>query len=441
MRRTVALISPCRIHTDNFVDSRHARYPFFEAAQTAVRNADVSPASLITTNAPAVDRGHERVKRALLSGTVDSETPRRWSIQTEVLSYPVARILISIIDVPAAINKYARAEAATARDRLQTDIIEHDSVNQLQSTQQSSISFETVLREFGLNSAVYPARSYESNITGDNTEQDTTLVQRANTDGYWIELGAYLSLADREWGTNWRLTAREVTDGTVYVDVSDLLILIESAIKDRVAAGLPFDVQGNDGGDAIVDALTDAVADIQELVSGNSTADRIGTGVDIVAPSQFPPCMQTLLKRARNGEELSNHAEFALVSFLVAMDADVETVLTVLGYDHNQDQDHDANTNTAITEAQDSPTDAEETETETMTATRERIETRIRYLTDRQGAGTQYPPPSCATMQAYGDCTDPDERCAEITDPVSYYIEAMDAVDNPSEYPEVRTDK
>jgi DNA primase large subunit len=431
MRRTVALIPACRVKSDNYVDSRHARYPFFEAAQVAVRDADVSPASLITADAPAVDRGHERVKRALLSGTVNSETPRRWSTRTEVLSYPIARILVSVIDVPAAIDKYARAEAATARERLQTDITEYHDINQLQSTQRQSISFEAVLTEFGLDSSVYSAQSNEApSVIEQRKELDSTLIQHTDTDSYWIELGAYLSLADREWGQSWRLTAREVTDGMVYVDVSDIFTLIESAIEDRVAAGLPFDVQGSDGGNVIVDALTDAVSDLRELVSDNSAADRVGAGVDFVAPSQFPPCMQTLVDKARSDEELANHAEFALVSFLVAMDSDVETILTILEYDQdNQDEKTDV--------AESVHTDTEET----TTTTRERIETRVRYLNDRQGAGTQYPPPSCATMQAYGDCTDPDERCAEITDPVSYYIEAIDAVDNPSEYAGGHTDR
>jgi Eukaryotic-type DNA primase, large subunit len=405
------------------VDPRHARYPFFEAAQTAVRDADVSPASIITADAPAVDRGHERVKRALLSGTVDSETPRRWSIQTEVLSYPVARILVSIINIPAAISKYAHAEAATARDRLQTDIADNDDIDQLQSTQQHSISFEAVLREFELNSAVYKAQSNKAtSLTEQKKELGAPIVQHSDPNGYWIELGAYLSLADREWGTKWRLTAREVTDGVVYVDASELFVLIESAIEDRVASGLPFDVQGSDGGDAIIDALTDAVADLRELVGDSSAADRVSADVDIVAPGQFPPCMQALINRAREGEELDNHAEFALVSFLVAMDANVETVLSILGHDTNKE----------ITGSETAHSDREET----SSTTRERIATRVQYLTDRQGAGTQYPPPSCTTMKAYGDCIDPDERCAEITDPVSYYIEAIQATDNPLEYSE-----
>jgi DNA primase large subunit len=52
-----------------------------------------------------------------------------------------------------------------------------------------------------------------------------------------------------------------------------------------------------------------------------------------------------------------------------------------------------------------------------------RIETRVEYLTERDG--TQYPPPSCATMKEYGTCVDPDERCETISHPLSYYTGAV----------------
>jgi DNA primase large subunit len=53
-----------------------------------------------------------------------------------------------------------------------------------------------------------------------------------------------------------------------------------------------------------------------------------------------------------------------------------------------------------------------------------RIEARVKYLAD--GDGTQYPPPSCATMKTYGDCVDADERCERISHPLSYYTDAVE---------------
>jgi DNA primase large subunit len=96
-----------------------------------------------------------------------------------------------------------------------------------------------------------------------------------------------------------------------------------------------------------------------------------------------------LLDRARNDEELPPESRFALTAFLVALDLDGETIASIAGLD-----------------------------AETTTA-------QVEYLRDREG--TQYPSPSCATMQAYGDCVNRDERCERITHPLSYYGDAVES--------------
>ena len=90
----------------------HARYPFLEASREAVEAADVDLAALVAAGGPAVERGSERVRRALLEGTTVTEEPRAYSDRAELLSYPVARVLVSLLDVPGAVEKYAAAESA-----------------------------------------------------------------------------------------------------------------------------------------------------------------------------------------------------------------------------------------------------------------------------------------------------------------------------------------
>ena len=51
----------------------HARYPFLSGAREAVEAADVDLVSLVREGGPAVERGVERVRRALLEGTAESE--------------------------------------------------------------------------------------------------------------------------------------------------------------------------------------------------------------------------------------------------------------------------------------------------------------------------------------------------------------------------------
>ncbi|GGJ08600.1 DNA primase [Halobellus salinus] len=361
------------------MDPRYARYPFFEGAREAVREAELSPAALVRDGAPAVERGRERVERALMEGTVASETPRRWDTDTEVLSYPIARILVSLIDTPAAVEKYAVAEAATARERFDVDFAADDDLGR---AGRARASHGEVLREFDIADAVRPERAEPpgSERRGASSRREPT--------HYWVGLGSYLDLAEAGWGQRWRLVNREVAAGEVRVTAGGLSRLLEAAVERRVASGLPFEVRGSDGGDAIAAALAPAVADLRELLNDHDAAGR--TPVDAVVPALFPPCMRTLLQRARDDGDLPTTAEFSLTSFLVALGMDGADVRRLL----------DADGDTA-----------------------ERIGTRVEYLAERDG--TQYPPPSCATMKAYGDCVDPDDRCETISHPLSYYTDAV----------------
>ena len=369
------------------LDPLYARYPFFDGAREAVREADISPAALITEDAPAVDRATERVKRALMEGTVAAEEPSRWDDREKLLSYPIARILVSLIETPAAVEKYATAEAATARERFETDFAADDD---FQSTGRRRASLDDVLREFDLADAVRP-------------ERDRVGAERAGRGGrrgggrggrgpthYWVGIGPYLELADADWGERWRLVNREVADGEVRISAEHLSRLLEAAVERRVAEGLPFEVRGTDGGDALAEALESAVSELRGLLDDHDAVDP--RRVDTVVPALFPPCMRTLVRRARGGEALSDHAEFSLVSFLVALGMDRGDVATLL--DVSPESEAGA-----------------------------RIETRVEYLTERDG--TQYPPPSCATMKEYGTCVDPDERCETISHPLSYYTDAI----------------
>lgn len=355
------------------MDPLHARYPFFGGARDAVREADISPAELIAEDAPAVERGLERVERALMEGTVEAEEPHRWDEREELLSYPIARILVSLVDTPAAVAKYAAAEAATAQTRFLTDFESDD--DELQSTQTRRASLSGVLEEFGLADDVRPERD------DDRRGRDPT--------HYWVALGSYLTLADADWGERWRLVNREVADGAVRVTRDELHRTLEEAVRRQVAEGLPFEVRGSPAGEEIADALEDEVSELRDLLNDHDAAGS--AAVEAVVPALFPPCMTDLARRFREGETLAPHSEFSLVSFLVALGMDETEVKTLLDADDEE--------------------------------TADRLETRVTYLADAEGS--QFAPPTCATLKAYDDCTDPDERCETISHPLSYYESAV----------------
>ncbi len=277
----------------------HARYPFLRASREAVQDAEVDLADLIRERGPPVERGVERVERALLAGTVAPES--RWGTRAELLSYPVARVLVSLLSTPGAVEKYAAAEAALAHRRF-TDDFDDDA--RLRSTDRERLSLDALLADFDLASAVRP--------TGDG--------------GFRVDATDYLRLASGLEEDRWRLVSRELRDGGLPVSRTELYTLLGEAVRRRVAEGLPLSVP-----DGIADALEPEVAQLREAVA-DLDADLADTPDDVV-PELFPPCVTALLDRANGGEDLPPEARFALVAFLSGLDLDADGLLELYGAD------------------------------------------------------------------------------------------------------------
>ncbi|WP_435320144.1 DNA primase regulatory subunit PriL [Haloarchaeobius sp. TZWSO28] len=338
----------------------HARYPFFAAAREAVDEAAVDLGELVAReDDPAVDRAIERVTTALTEHTTGE---MRRDNRTELLSYPVARVLVSLVDDPVVTQTYAKAEAATAHERVLSDL---DTTTQLKSASGSDLTVERLLREFDLAGAV----------------------QEADT-GYRVSVGAYLRLTGDLDDDAWRLPRRSLADGTVPVGRDELLTLLRGAIEERVMLGLPFRVP-----DVIADHLVDEVASIEDVLSDPA----LPTSFDTVDASSFPPCIEHLLERAQDDEdELAPPSWFTLCAFCATVGMDPEEVV-------------------AVTRAVDETAE------------------RIRYQMDklaREDGAIEYPPVSCTTVQAYGDCVNQDEVCAEISHPLAYYQQRVEAADD-----------
>lgn len=355
-----------------------ARYPFFETARTAVQETDVALPTLIAEDAPAVERGRERVERALMEGTTAPEDPHAWQPRDELLSYPIARILVSLIDAPAAVEKYAEAEAATAYDRFTDDFETGD--DGLRSTPSERVTLDRFLREFDLADDVRPETA---SGRGSRT-------QAGGEDRYWIAVGSYLRLTD-DRGERWRLVNRELADGEVRVTQDELYRLLRVAVRRRVADGLPFDVTASSGGPDLAAELESEVAHLRDLLAER---DSVGD-IDTVVPDLFPPCMTDLLERAQRGADLSPQGSFALLAFLTGIGMDLEETLAF---------------------CRDTSLDPEA----------------IRYQTEylRDDGGTQYPPPSCETLHEYGLCDNEDDHWDVSSHPLVYYKKTLAAADD-----------
>lgn len=341
------------------MDARHARYPFLAGAREAVQRADVALVDLVTREREhsAVSRGRERVERALVAGAVDPPEDRRVDVRTEVLSYPIARVIVSLLDAPGAVEKYAASEAAAARERFVEDFERGGSQSTLgAATGGSGISLDEFLREFGLSEAV-----------------------RADDENFRVSVGEYLRLAPDD--DSWRLVRRELGDGRVTVTRAELYDLLRRAVEERIADGLPL---------AVPDEIADPLGGVAESVAAALSGADHPRSFDRVDPASFPPCVTALLERARS-EALPDRSRFALVAFLASIGMDADAITALCG----------------------------------------RSDEQFAYTAERLAGdgGGSYPSPSCATMQAWGDCTDRDDLCAEIDHPLSYYAARLEGAE------------
>jgi len=366
----------------------HARYPFFDEARGAVGEVGASVPELAASGDPAVERGRERVERALTEGTTAPAEPSRWSDEAELLSYPVARVLVSLLAEEKAVEKYATAEAATAAARFADDVTGGD--DGLRSTTDASVSLRRVLQEFDLDGAVR-----EERLAGADRNRSAGATDR---DWYRVGVEKFLLLTG-EWGEEWRLVNRELADGEVRTQRGELYGadghgLLVAAVRRRVADGLPFDL-GDERRNALEDALDEPLSVLRDLL-GERVAVR---DIDAVLPSLFPECIDGLLTRAES-EELDDTESFALLSFLAAIGLDAADAA-------------DFCAGTTLSERQ------------------------VRYAIERLGEkrGAQYPPPSCETLSAYGICTNQNGHRDRANHPLVLYRERLRETD-----PEERVD-
>jgi DNA primase large subunit len=342
------------------MDRLHAAYPFLDAARAAVEREGVDLAAAVADEGtagagaaggpgpnPVVQRAVERVTTAIHEGTVG---PVHRSTRVELVSYPVARALVSVLDRPPLTERYAAAEAATARERFVADL----GAETLQSVDGEPLTLDRLLREFDLAGAVTAEDAPEA------------------AGSFRVAVGPYLELAGGLAGEDWRLVNRRLADGAVPVERTELYALLEQAVRRRVAGGLPLPVP-----DPVAAELADAVAEVErELADYAPRRD-----VDAVVPALFPPCVRALLDRVRDGEDLPLHSRFSLVAFLTSIGLEPEEVTEFCG------------------------------------------------VTPPATPPTAYPPPSCATMDDYGDCVNTDEVCERVPTPLAYYERRLGETD------------
>lgn len=273
-----------------------AKYPLHPDAASYLKNQEITLEDLVFSSAytQARDAGRRRVLEAWLDGRV-SDRALSTEIENivELLSYVVARIIVSCTADDHLIQRYALAEAETAEARLLEEPLE----------------FVLEIADF-LNMDVK---------RGDNSDLS-------------IHFTDYLKNSSQMRSPEWKLMVQELEDGRVCVDQRRLVRLIQNAIQDKIASELPLAVN-----DAIINAFKPAIEEVREEVAKRKAMfEKESYGK--VSFLRLPPCMKKLMSMMKKGENVPHVGRFALTAFLhtVGMQNDEIVAIFSVSPDFNE---------------------------------------------------------------------------------------------------------
>lgn len=322
-----------------------ARYPFLKESVNYLKDQGVTLDKLVSNMAyeAARLRGRERVLE-VLEGNVIQDHPMAKEIDAtnELLSYPVARMIVSAVADPMFVKRYAIAEAKRMRRYLlgaDLDLL-------------ARISDELGLRF-----------SREDGQLG-------------------VDFTDFLKHSSTLRSKDWKLINQKVVRGKVLLNQYKVTRLIESLLTDRISSELPLPVN-----DDIINAFSQTIDEVREVLE-EERKSRQTQDMGRMSITRFPPCMRKLLGMMQAGENVPHSGRFALVAFLHALGMESDEILHVFSTAPDFDES--------------------------------KAMYQIKHITG-ESSGTEYTTPECSTMKSYGICFDPDNLCARIRHPLSYY--------------------
>ncbi|OPY53060.1 MAG: DNA primase large subunit PriL [Methanosaeta sp. PtaU1.Bin060] len=267
-------------------------YPFTQEAAEQVRKAGYSLDSLLekTSFKSVRSRAAERVLGAIGGQIPDRRANSDAEALAELLSYPLARVIVSCLDDQHLQRRYALAEAKLAFSRMKD---EKDALLQL-------------ARDLGLHPE--------------------------GTEALRLHFAEYIRAAHRMHAPKWKLVNRDLCEGYLTVTREELMRLLEEVIRDKVQKGLPLDVD-----EKVCAKLTEYLDPLRSEMQKVNASQKADLGQ--VEQGAFPPCMRKMLSDVASGTNLAHSARFALVSFLLQINMGSEDVISLFNTSPDFDQE------------------------------------------------------------------------------------------------------
>ncbi len=264
--------------------SRLARFPFLDEAKEYAADSGILLGELLLRPSfeDARNRGRSRILGALEQGDVGERAMSTdFDILMEVMSYPMARMMVSAIGDTFLVKRYALAEGVTLDRRLRDE--------------KEGIALQ-VARELGVDAV---------EVGGELR----------------MHFADFLRFTSKMRSREWKLVNTEVHSGKVMLTRTRFARVLQQALQDRIESELPLPMSSEMSA-AVEPYLTDLKARLDEKRKRYSMQ-----GMGEVKADRFPPCMKRLLAMTQAGENLPHSGRFAITSFLHTIGLDSEEIL------------------------------------------------------------------------------------------------------------------
>ncbi|MGI0091669.1 MAG: hypothetical protein ACREBS_08170 [Nitrososphaerales archaeon] len=262
-----------------------AKYAFMPEAGDYIRQNEISISDLASpVFKQVVNRAEERVLESIRSGKVSDK--RESNRDVEIMSFPVALMLVRATKLDHLMDRYAFAEAIRVESFLRQE--ENEKI------------IEDIFQTF-LN-----MKLENGNIL--------------NFPRFRVDLTDYLQRAVRFRKPEWKIVNRIVQNGKVFVTQSDLIRLIREEIRDMILQRLKA---------ISLPKLPPDLDLIAKKLIELTPPPRSAFATLNIAPENYPPCVKEALNLLERGENVPHYGRFLMATYLLATGKTVDDIMAL----------------------------------------------------------------------------------------------------------------
>jgi len=267
-----------------------AKYPFTPRAAEHVQELDHRTTELGSQEyVKILERAEQRIKEAVQERQV--AFPSRLDTETELLSFPIAVMMVASSDDKSLKRMYALAEAKRVYALLKQEDRE-----------------KLVVLSQLFNWRIRPTEAYLRNLG-------------SKTLGFSLDFASYLRNSTVFHERKWKLVNRGMLNGEVFLNTDEAARLIAEEVRAniekkldlKIDMGLPLTLVGK------LEKLKQMYNDLRRTREEEMPKE--------VVVDSFPPCINKLRNTALAKQHLSHIERFALTSFLLNSGMSIENVV------------------------------------------------------------------------------------------------------------------